>query len=86
MTIPALFRKNRNRFHCIPNSIFGQPEVGTNLIRGGGASQGLPLLVEWSRALDIIPEANDCDAVNAEKYGWINRAVPVEELGALSRP
>ncbi|WP_208644900.1 enoyl-CoA hydratase/isomerase family protein [Mucilaginibacter kameinonensis] len=68
------------RFASRENAIFGQPEVGTGLIPGGGALQRLPLLVGRSRALEIILGADDYDAETAEKYGWINRALPASEL------
>src|SRR5271163_100017 len=68
------------RFASREKAIFGQPEVGTGLIPGGGALQRLPLLVGRSRALEIVLGADDFDADTAERYGWINRAVPVGEL------
>jgi len=68
------------RFASRENAIFGQPEVGTGLIPGGGGLQRLPLLVGRSRALEIVLSADDYDADTAERYGWINRAVPAAEL------
>src|SRR5271163_2981663 len=68
------------RFASREKAIFGQPEVGTGLIPGGGALQRLPLLVGRARALEIVLGANDFDADTAERYGWINRAVPDAEL------
>ena len=68
------------RFASREHAIFGQPEVGTGLIPGGGALQRLPLLVGRSRAIEIILGADDFDAETAERYGWINRAVPEAEL------
>jgi enoyl-CoA hydratase/carnithine racemase len=68
------------RFASRERAIFGQPEVGTGLIPGGGALQRLPLLVGRSRAIEIILGADDFDAETAERYGWINRAVPEGEL------
>lgn len=68
------------RFASRENAIFGQPEVGTGLIPGGGALQRLPLVVGRSRALEVILSADDYDADTAERYGWINRAMPVAEL------
>jgi enoyl-CoA hydratase/carnithine racemase len=68
------------RFASRERAIFGQPEVGTGLIPGGGALQRLPLLVGRPRAIEIILGANDFDAETAERYGWINRAVPEAEL------
>lgn len=68
------------RFASEEKAIFGQPEVGTGLIPGGGALQRLPLLVGRSRALEIILGGDDFDAKTAEQYGWINRAIPEAEL------
>lgn len=71
------------RFASREKAIFGQPEVGTGLIPGGGALQRLPLLVGRSRAIEIILGCDDFDADTAERYGWINRAVPEAELDAF---
>jgi enoyl-CoA hydratase/carnithine racemase len=71
------------RFASREKAIFGQPEVGTGLIPGGGALERLPLLVGRSRALEIVLGANDFDADTAERYGWINRALPDAELDAF---
>ncbi len=71
------------RFASREKAIFGQPEVGVGLIPGGGALQRLPLLVGRSRALEIILGANDFDADTAERYGWINRAMPDARLDAF---
>lgn len=71
------------RFASREKAIFGQPEVGTGLIPGGGALERLPLLVGRSRAIEIILGANDFDAETAERYGWINRALPDSELDAF---
>jgi enoyl-CoA hydratase/carnithine racemase len=68
------------RFASREKAIFGQPEVGTGLLPGGGAMQRLPLLVGRARALEIVLGADDYDADAAERYGWINRAIPEAEL------
>jgi enoyl-CoA hydratase/carnithine racemase len=68
------------RFASMENSVFGQPEVGVGIIPGGGAVERLPGLVGSARALEIIAGADDYDAVIAERYGWINRALPDNEL------
>ena len=68
------------RFASRERAIFGQPEVGTGLIPGGGALQRLPPLVGRSRALEIVLGADDYDADMAERYGWINRAIPEAEF------
>jgi enoyl-CoA hydratase/carnithine racemase len=68
------------RFASREKAIFGQPEVATGLIPGGGALQRLPLLVGRARALEIVLGADDFSADVAERYGWINRAIPDAEL------
>ena len=40
----------------------------------------LPLLVWRARALEIIAGSEDYGADTAERYGWINRAIPDAEL------
>ncbi len=55
-------------------------EVGAGAIPGGGALERLPRLVGQSRALEIILGAEDFDAATAERYGWINRAIPDAEF------
>src|SRR5882757_5506475 len=71
------------RFASLEKAIFGQPEVGTGLIPGGGALQRLPLLVGRSRAIEIILGGQDYDAATAERWGWINRAIPEAALDAF---
>jgi enoyl-CoA hydratase/carnithine racemase len=68
------------RFASRERAVFGQPEVGTGLIPGGGALERLPLLVGRSRAIEIVLGADDFSAELAERYGWINRAIPEAEL------
>ncbi|MBN9336036.1 enoyl-CoA hydratase/isomerase family protein [Devosia sp.] len=68
------------RFASRERAVFGQPEVGFGLIPGGGALQRLPLLTGRSRALEIVLGGDDFDADTAERYGWINRALPDAEL------
>src|SRR6476620_8917061 len=68
------------RFASRERAMFGQPEVGFGLIPGGGATERLPLLVGRSRAIEIVLGADDFDADAAERYGWINRAIPEVEL------
>jgi enoyl-CoA hydratase/carnithine racemase len=51
-----------------------------NKLPGGGALERLPLLVGRARALEIILGSDDFDAETAAQYGWINRAIPDDEL------
>jgi enoyl-CoA hydratase/carnithine racemase len=71
------------RFASRQNSVFGNPEVGVGLIPGGGALEWLPRLVGRSRALEIVLSADDFDADIAERYGWVNRALDDDILGAF---
>jgi enoyl-CoA hydratase/carnithine racemase len=68
------------RFASLENALLGQPEVGVGIVPAGGAVERLPELVGPSRALEIIASSDDYDAATAERYGWINRAVPDNEL------
>jgi 1,4-dihydroxy-2-naphthoyl-CoA synthase len=54
-------------------ALFGNPEGGVGLIRGGGALAWLPRLVGRSRALGIVLSADHIDADIAERCGWVNR-------------
>lgn len=68
------------RFASRENAILGQPEVGAGVIPGGGGTERLPLLVGRGRALEIVLGANDFDGDTAERYGYVNRALPDSEL------
>jgi enoyl-CoA hydratase/carnithine racemase len=68
------------RFGSREKMILAQIEVGSALIPGSGGTVYLPLLVGRSRALEIIASSEDYDADTAERYGWINRAIPDVEL------
>jgi len=71
------------RFASRENTQLGQPEVGVGLHPGGGGTERLPLLVGRGRALEIILSANDFDGELAERYGYINRALPDAELNGF---
>jgi enoyl-CoA hydratase/carnithine racemase len=51
------------------------------LIPGAGGIQHLARLMGRSRSLEAILSADDYDADLAERYGWINRALPAAALG-----
>jgi enoyl-CoA hydratase/carnithine racemase len=68
------------RFASRENTLLGQPEVGVGVNPGGGATERLPLLVGRGRALEIVLGANDFDGDTAERYGYVNRALPDTEL------
>ena len=69
------------RFAARESAIFAQPEVGFGFIPGAGGMQHLARLAGRARALEIVLSAADYDAELAERYGWINRALPANELG-----
>src|ERR1700730_5641453 len=68
------------RFASRENTRLGQPEVGVGVHPGGGGTERLPHLVGRGRALEIVLGANDFDGVTAERYGYVNRALPDAEL------
>jgi len=68
------------RFGAIGRAILSQPEVAVGIIPGGSGTQRLPRLIGRSRALEVILGAQDFSAELAERYGYINRALPAAEL------
>ena len=69
------------RFAATESAIFSQFEPAFGLLPGGGAAQHLTRLMGRARALEVMLSAQDYDAELAERYGWINRALPAEQLG-----
>ncbi len=69
------------RFGALGRAILGQPEVAIGILPGGSGTQRLPRLVGRGRALEIVLGCDDFDAELAERYGYINRALPAAELG-----
>jgi enoyl-CoA hydratase/carnithine racemase len=68
------------RFAARERAVFGQFEPAFGQIPGGGAAQYLTRLMGRARALEVLLSADDYDADLAERYGWINRALPADEL------
>jgi enoyl-CoA hydratase/carnithine racemase len=71
------------RFAARETAIFGQFEPAFGLLPGGGAAQHLTRLMGRARALEVMLSADDYDAELAERYGWINRALPAAELAGF---
>ena len=67
-------------FATVGKAIFGQPEVAVGLVPGGGSTQRLPRLIGRGRALEVLLSCDDFSAELAERYGYINRALPADEL------
>jgi enoyl-CoA hydratase/carnithine racemase len=61
-------------------SRIGQTESSLGIMPGGGGTQRLPRLIGEGRAKRYIIEATRLSAKEAEAVGWIDRAVPPEEL------
>jgi enoyl-CoA hydratase/carnithine racemase len=68
------------RFASRENTLLGQPEVGMGVVPGGGPMARLSRLVGRGRALEILLVADDLDGPRAEQYGYVNRAIPDDEL------
>jgi enoyl-CoA hydratase/carnithine racemase len=69
------------RFAARESAIFCQFEPAFGQLPGGGAAQHLTRLMGRARALEVMLSAEDYDAELAERYGWINRALPADTLG-----
>lgn len=70
-------------FAAIGQGSLSQCEVLMGIVPGGGATQYLSQKMGRSRALEVILGADLFDAVTAERYGWINRAIPAGEIDAF---
>jgi enoyl-CoA hydratase/carnithine racemase len=67
-------------FAAIGRAGIGQVEALMGIVPGGGGTQYLASRIGRNRALEAVLGADLYDAQTAERYGWVNRAVPVDEL------
>jgi enoyl-CoA hydratase/carnithine racemase len=71
------------RFASLEKAILGQMEVAFGALPGGGAAGRLPALVGRGRSFEILLGGEDYSASLAEKYGYVNRAIPDAEFEAF---
>lgn len=67
-------------FAAIGRAGIGQIEALMGIVPGGGGTQYLANRIGRNRALEVVLGADLYDAEIAERYGWINRALPADEL------
>jgi enoyl-CoA hydratase/carnithine racemase len=69
------------RFAALGKAVFGQPEIGLGILPGAGGTVRLMRLVGRARASEIIFGGDDFSAEEAERIGWVNRALPPDAIG-----
>jgi len=62
------------------NAKMGSPEVNLGIIPGDGATQRLPRLVGFGRAMELVLTGGMIDAEEAYRIGLVNKIVPPENL------
>ncbi|WP_033338697.1 enoyl-CoA hydratase/isomerase family protein [Catenuloplanes japonicus] len=70
-------------FAAIGRAGLGQMEALGGIVPGGGGTQYLLDRVGRQRALEIVLGADRFDAETAARYGWVNRALPADEIDAF---
>jgi enoyl-CoA hydratase/carnithine racemase len=68
------------RFASLEKAVLSQWELGAGLVPGGGPMARLPRLMGRGRALEVLLAADDIGGDLAERYGYVNRALPDAEL------
>ncbi|MGF6175369.1 enoyl-CoA hydratase/isomerase family protein [Ensifer sp. 4252] len=71
------------RFASREKAVLSQWEVGAALVPGGGPMARLPRLIGRGRALEVLLGADDVNGELAERYGYVNRSLPDEELNGF---
>jgi enoyl-CoA hydratase/carnithine racemase len=68
------------RFISREKGVLSQFEVGAGMVPGGGPMSRLPRLTGRGRAMEILVAGEDINGDLAERYGYVNRAIPDAEL------
>lgn len=68
------------RFCSYEKTVMGHFEVGAGIVPGGGPMARLPRLMGRGRTLEVLLGADDLPGDLAERYGYVNRAMPDAEL------
>lgn len=71
------------RHASLEKSFVSQPEVGIAILPGGGGAERLPRAIGRDRGLEAILTSHDYPADLAERWGWVTRALPDDELDAF---
>ncbi len=70
-------------FGEIGKAFLSQMEIIVGILPGGGAAQYLARKIGRSRAMEICLGGGDFSALEAEKYGYINRALSSIEINSF---
>ncbi|ASP98435.1 enoyl-CoA hydratase/isomerase family protein [Sinorhizobium meliloti] len=68
------------RFASAERAVLGQFEVGVGVVPGGNPMARLVGLMGRGRAIEVVLGADDFPGALAERYGYVNRAIPDAEL------
>lgn len=68
------------RFASAEKAVLGQFEVGIGAVPGGNPMARLAQLMGRGRALEVVLGADDFPGLLAERYGYVNRALPDAQL------
>jgi enoyl-CoA hydratase/carnithine racemase len=69
------------RFGVKGKTIVNQMEVPLGILPGGSGTQILPRLIGRNRAMEVIMGGIDMHAEEAERWGYLNRALGAGEIG-----
>src|SRR5262249_26079850 len=71
------------RFASREKAILSHFEVGAGVVPGAGPMARLPRLIGRGRALEVLLGADDIPGELAERWGYVNRALPDTELAGF---